>query len=156
MQQESVSIPQPILEERAARRRTLLPLWIKVFTWFFMLTGSFVPLILIFGLTGTGVQLSLYGLETDTAFSATGMIITALYILKGVAAFGLWTEKDWAITVATADAVLGIAVCLFLMLWLPSIDTGHSFKFRLEIVFLIAYLVKVQKIKTRWLRQDIG
>ena len=65
-------------------RKKLLPLWIKIFTWGFLIISAFVPIILILGVMGYNVQLALYGLETNEAFSSIGIIITAIYIIKGV------------------------------------------------------------------------
>lgn len=134
------------------RRRALLPIWIKVFTWFFMIAGAFVPIDFIIGLFGLNFQLALYGLETNNPLSALALFLIFLFLLKGYAAFSLWTEKDWAINFAIVDAVLGIAVCSAVMFVFPYFieNSGFRFNFRLELVLLIPYLVKLQKIKPLW------
>ncbi|HWJ29015.1 MAG TPA: hypothetical protein VNS32_20900 [Flavisolibacter sp.] len=128
-------------------------MWIKIFTWFFMIAGGMIPIIFLIGLTGTPVQLALYGLQTDQAFSLYGIIISVLFAFKGIAAFGLWMEKDWGINMAIADAFIGILVCSFIMLILPIMNTGYQFVFRLELVLLIPYLLKLHKIKLQWLKK---
>jgi hypothetical protein len=153
MEQE-VTILEGLLPQNAISRRQLLPIWIKVFIWLFMLTGAITPLIFIMGLNGADVQMSLYGLETMQPISVTGLTIAGLFLFKGIAAFGLWTEKDWAIAVAKADAVLGIAACIFINCVLPAINSNFSFRIPLELALLIPYLIKLNKVQYLWLRRD--
>ena len=86
-----------LIQTNGIPRKILLPLWIKIFTWLFLVISAFVPIVLILGVMGYKAQLALYGLETDEAFSLTGIIITAIFIIKGIVAFGLLKEKNWAI-----------------------------------------------------------
>lgn len=132
------------------KRRALLPAWIKVFTWIFMIMGAFVPIVLFIGLFISNVQISLYGLETNNPFSSLGFFLVFLFMLKGFTALSLWTEKDWAIKLAIADAVLGIVICCGVMFIMPVLNQDTAFNFRLELVLLIPYLLKLQKIKLAW------
>ena len=133
------------------RRKTLLPLWIKIFVWIFLVFGAITPIGLIFGILGYEVELSLYGLETVEPLSISGICILAAFLLKGIVSYGLLTEKKWAIILGIIDAILGFTICLFLMIY-PIIfsDSGINFTFRLEIIFLIPYLIKMIKIKSEW------
>ena len=117
-----------------------------------MLTGALTPLIFVIGINGTNVQMSLYGLETMQPFSVTGLIIAGIFLFKGIAAFSLWTEKDWAIVVAKVDAVLGIAACIFINCVLSVINSNFSFRIPLELALLIPYLIKLNKIQPLWLK----
>ena len=101
------SILEDILE-KPKRRRRLLPWWIKVFVWVFILTGAVIPIVVLMGIFGQEVKLSIFSLQTNHPTSATGIIISMLFLLKGIVAFGLWMEKDWAISLAIADAVINI------------------------------------------------
>jgi len=146
---------QEILDSRISReprRRELLPLWIKIFLWIFMVFGVIAPVGLIIGLLGMNINLSLYGLATANALSTNGLIIISLFALKGAVSFGLWTEKDWAINLAMLDAFIGILVCVLVMLVLPAApqENGFGFNIRLELLILIPYLPKMQKIKGVW------
>jgi hypothetical protein len=134
------------------RRKDLLPTWIKVFSWIFMIMGLFVPLSLLLGILGMNFQIELYGMKTNSPISTIGIILTLLFFLKGITAFGLLTEKSWAIKVGLFDAILGILVCIFIMLVYPFIDDipSFSFNFRLELLLLIPYLLKLNKIKNDW------
>lgn len=137
------------------RRRDLLPTWIKVFVWIFLIFGAIVPVVLILGIVGMDFNLSMYGLETTRPISLIGIFITFLFALKGFVAFGLWTEKEWAVNLAITDAILGIIVCVFVMVILPFISNsgGMNINLRLELIPLIPYLIKMRKIKIAWLER---
>ena len=149
--QQDTSILESILDEANVSRKKLLPTWIKVFAWFFMFAGILTPFILIaaIALPQSNVQLAVYGFETTIAWSATGLFIITLFLLKGIVSFGLLNEKQWAISLAIADAVLGIIICTYSMFIMPFIQEG-GFSFRLELALLIPYLLKLQKIKPYW------
>jgi len=138
----------PILE----RRRKLLPRWIKVFLWIFMVFGVISPIGLVFGLFEINFQLALYGIETINPLSITGLTIILLFAIKGAVSYGLWTEKDWAISLAIMDSIIGIIACLLVMFVLPFFieHNGFTFSLRLELLVLIPYFLKMKKIKTEW------
>jgi hypothetical protein len=132
------------------RRWTILPWWIRAFSWLFLLFGALSPFILIGGFFGLQTSLNLYGISSTDPLSIAGFSVVVLFMLKGVAAYGLWAEKNWGITVAEIDAILGIAICIFTFFTFT--HTTHNFfaKFRLEIVILAIYLVKLYRLQDRW------
>lgn len=134
------------------RRRTLLPVWIKFFTWMFMFFGIIAPIALIAGLLGNKLDLSLYGLETKYPTSLLGILITSLFLFKGITAFSLWLEKDMATDLAKIDSYIGIVICLFMMLIYPFFDTeeGFTINFRFEILLLYYFLKKINNIEYNW------
>ena len=141
---------EPLLVANNSRRRTLLPLWIKIFCWIFMTTGALAVFGLIASLFSYQLQVAMYGLQSNGLLSPLGLFIAFLFLLKGLAAFGLWTEKDWAIHLGMADAIIGILVCTVVVLVLPFLEPQPSFVFRLELVLLAPYLRKLWKIKPVW------
>ncbi len=152
MENDQTDILDSGIVEHQVRRRKLLPWWIKVFTWIFLVMGAMVPVVFVLGLTGQPIQLAFYGFETLDAASIIGIGLMLVFLLKGITAFGLWTEKDWAIQLGVFDAIIGIAVCIFSMFINPIIDAdpGFNITFRLELVVLIPYLFKLRKIKPEW------
>ncbi len=138
------------LEHANERRRALLPLWIKIFVWIFLLLGAIVPVAFIMGLLGMKFSLSLYGMETMQPLSYMGLTILALMALKGIVAFGLWMEKEWVVNLAIGDAVIGIVVCILVMILLP------SNMLRLEIAILIPYLLKMRRYRVEWMTRKPG
>ncbi len=140
------------------RRRKLLPLWIKIFIWIFMVLGVLTPISFIFSLLGNGIyQSSIYGIYIFEPLSIIGLGMISIFLLKGIAAFGLWTEKDWAIILGILDAIIGITICTFVMLVYPFFFQGQGFKInlRIELLFLIPFLIKLINIKPAWQNKSL-
>ena len=138
--------------ENNKRRRKLLPWWIKVFCWIFMLFGVMAFVCLILGFTDIKPALAFYGFESNEPFSLNGMLVITLGILKGVTAFSLWFEKDFAIKLGKIDAIIGIIICGVSMLILPFLNDGFNIQIRLELAFLIPFLLKLNRIEKEWER----
>lgn len=132
------------------RRRALLPWWIKFFVWIFIILGSIVPFGLVYGLLNLPFQISLYGLTAYQPFSTLGLGLAALLILKGITAYGLWFEQAWATDLAIIDAVLGITICLIIMFNTFLNAQSGQYSFKLELILLIPYLIKMLKIRQKW------
>lgn len=131
-------------------RRKLLPWWIKTFCWIFMLLAVAAVSTLITNLFFSTVDLSLYGFSTNTAYSITGIFIIAIMILKGFAAFSLWFEKPNAISIGKIDAICGVVICVASMFVLPFTSGDGHIQLRLEILLLIPYYIKLNKIEYEW------
>ena len=72
-------------------------------------------------------------------------LITLMMLYKGYTAFALWTGKKQAVLLAQIDAISGILICVFVMVM------GPGFMLRLELIVLIPYLIKMNRIKDEWL-----
>jgi hypothetical protein len=97
-------------------------------------------------------HLSIYGFETNTPLSGIGLFIIVILIFKGFAAYSLWFERQNAMTIGKIDAITGIIICAASMFIIPFIsesETSH-FNFRLEILLLIPYYLKLNKIEYEW------
>lgn len=137
-------------EKTKRRRRKILPWWIKTFCWIFMLFGILSFVCLILGFTNIKPALAFYGFETNEPFSLNGLIVIAVGILKGITAFALWFEKDFAIKIGKIDAIIGIVLCGISMFILPFLQDGFNITIRLELALLIPYLIKLNKIQKEW------
>lgn len=115
-----------------------------------MIFGVIAPVGLILGVLGIDFNLALYGLETMEPLSGIGLSVILLFALKGAVSYGLWTEKDWGVNLAIIDAALGIAICVIVMIIVPFLYTGSNINIRLELIALIPYLIKMNKIKSEW------
>jgi len=133
------------------RRRKLLPVWIKIFTWIFLLMGLMVPVCITLGILGYNARLTMYGLETDEPFSWIGIAVMLIMGFKALTAYGLWFEEDWAMNFAFIDAIVGIVICGIVMM-LPILlhEQGFNFNLRLDLVVLIPYLIKVAALRKVW------
>lgn len=134
------------------RRRELLPIWIKIFIWMFLVFGLAVPVGIVFAILNKDFQLSLYGIETSSPRSLIGILLFGIFILKFITALGLWTEKKWAVKLGKIDAILGITLCGIVMIILPFFGENGVFKLnlRLELIALIPYLIKMNKLQREW------
>lgn len=132
------------------RRRTLLPFWIKVFTWIFLIAGIVALCIPIFGIFSSKIDLSIYGITTNQVWTFDGIAILIIFLFKALVAFGLWFEKDWAINLGILDAIFGIAFCLFAMFIQHSTWDNIDINIRLEILVLVPFLIKLWKLKSIW------
>lgn len=130
-------------------RRKLLPWWIKTFCWIFMVLAICAVASAIINLFTPNVNLSLYGFSSNTAFSGIGVFIIAIMIFKGFAAYSLWFEKSNAISIGKIDAICGVVICIVAMFVMPFVNNGHLM-FRLEILLLIPYYMKLNKIEYEW------
>lgn len=137
-------------EKPAIIRRKLLPWWIKTFCWIFMILGVCGLASLIGNAFTDNVSLSLYGFSSNTAYSGVGIFIIAIMALKGFAAYSLWFEKPNAIIIAKIDAIVGIVICIASMFIIPFTSGDGHIPFRLEILLLIPYYIKINKIEYEW------
>lgn len=128
-------------------RRSLLPTWIKVFAWIFLITGVINVFGVLMSFFGLNIQLGLYGIETFTGMGILSITVQLLFLLKGIVALGLWYGKGWALNLALIDGVIGIVICIAVIL-LEAI--GGELTFRLEILFLIPYMMKMYTMKDDW------
>jgi hypothetical protein len=132
------------------KRRQLLPVWIKICIWIFLVAGAIAVPAFIIGIFGFSFSIAMYGFSTTEPTSMVGIALLLLFVLKGVVSYGLWFEKKWAINLGLFDGYLGIAICIISMIFALGRDVS-GFSFRLEIVFLIPYLIKLHRIKRPWM-----
>jgi hypothetical protein len=142
---------QPISENIAkpSRRRKLLPWWVTCFLWIFIAFLVMIPVAIVFGLLHRIFLISLLGFSTNDPFSIIGLCLMLLFTFKGIVAFGLWTEKKWAVGVAKIDALLSIVICCVAMI-LSIVGPNHGFNLRLELIAIIPYYIKMKNIQYTW------
>jgi len=142
MQESQANILDDIVQRiNRVKRKDLLPWWIKVFSWIFLVFGILGILGIVCGILGYQISLSFFGLATKDPFSMDGIVIIGLLLFKAIVSYGLLWEEDWAVIAGIVDAILGIVICI-LMVFYSS--------YRLEFVFLVPYLFRLLKIKSGW------
>jgi len=135
-------------QKRLERRRKLLPWWIMLFIWLFLIFSLAIPVGLVMGLLKCNFQISLLGLTTYQPISLVGGFLMLLFLFKAITAFSLWTEKKWAVGLAKVDAVISIVICFLVMIY--SFFVLHSFSLRLELIVLFLYYYKMNQIQYDW------
>ena len=141
-------LDQPL--DARPRRWELLPTWIKVFTYLFLLTGVVIPIAFVASLLGFATSLSLYGIQSLTPFDPAGALLAALFVFKGIAAYGLFNEERWGIFVAMVDGIIGIIVCSTMMIVVPIVTQQQEYTFRLELLLLVPYVMRLQHLRLPW------
>jgi len=131
-----------------SRRRKLLPWWVIGFTWMFLLFGAIVPVAIVLGILGFEFQLSALGLATTEPLSLTGLAVTLIFAFKGFIAYGLWTEKEWAVRWAKMDAIVSVVICCATTL--NSVLMAGVVTFRLEFILIIPFYIKMNNIQYDW------
>lgn len=152
MQQNQTDfLTESFLQIDIRERKKLIPWWMKIFIWLFLIFGAIAPVGLIFGILGYQFQLSIYGLHTNEPMSFMGFIITAIFLFKGITSYSFLKQTDSAVTLGIIDAIIGILICSFIMIYpLINSGSGSNFSFKLELLLLIPYLLKLVKIKPDW------
>ena len=140
-------ITDHLLNESIRPRHKLLPTWIKVFSWIFLIYGIAMPIVIIWGLITHNFAASIYGLDSFSLYSISGITIIAIFILKAIVAFSLLKYKDWGVKLGVIDALFGILFCAAIMLY--ELFQG-SLNFRLELIALIPYFIQLKSIKKEW------
>ncbi len=142
--------PRPV-----ERRRDLLPLYVKAFTYLFLGTGLLAPPLFILHAYGLPIPMTLYGIEIqELLFHPGGLLVLALYFIKGVAAFGLYNEESWGVDLALFDGVAGIMVCLLALAGVGVIPTADQFWFRPELVLLAPYVFHLSRARRAWAQAE--
>ncbi|MBS1664782.1 MAG: hypothetical protein JST68_27295 [Bacteroidetes bacterium] len=124
------------------RRRSLLPLSIKIFTWIFLVFGALAVPVFILGLVGGDFQMHVYGLAADAPLTPIGIELLLLVVYKGIVAYALWFEWDAAIWMGIVDAIVGLALC--------AVSTVLLASFQFEILLLIPYLIWLSRLNKKW------
>jgi len=158
-EQAQESIFDDISGSSPVRRKYLIPKWIRFFAWIFAVICplSTLAYLLNFILRDDHFTSSIYGLSSANIVSLASVLGLAAFMIKGIAAIGLLTEKDWAVKTAIADSVLGIILCIFSMIVNPwvthTVQGGYdkaNLNLRPELLLLIPYLIIMINIKRDW------
>lgn len=127
-------------------RKQLIPLWIKIFGWLFMIVALIVFATAFLGaITSTEGYYSLYGLEVNgSVYSPLAILIISLFLSHGLCAYGLLFAKDWGAVACLILAYLSVAICLLSMIF------GTGTNIRLELLVLVFYILKLHQLNKVW------
>ena len=133
-------------------RKSLIPRWIKVFGWVFIVLSVVVALMLMvypfFNFPGPP-SFYIFGLRyTGSPYSFGAWPIIGIILFLGATSYGLLFAKDWGLYGAMANGYLGLAICVSGM-----VLTGFA-AIQLEPLLQIPYLITLHSIKTRWFNPE--
>lgn len=151
--------PTSVLETKTAKaaivdivayRKTLIPLWIKIFGWLFILFGVGVPITAIYSLaTGMPMHYMLFGLSVYGSIgSPMAIFLMVLFIALAISAYGLLFGRAWGLTFCLMLGYISLAICIATTI--IALITQSGVNIRLEIIILIPYLIRLHKIKDEW------
>jgi hypothetical protein len=131
-------------------RKKLVPIWIKIFGWLFIVFSIAVPVLAVYSaLTGIEAQYSLYGLsETGTIASPIVLFTMVLFIAHGVCAYGLLFGESWGLRSCILLGYLSVMIC-FGTMFMSVLERG-AMTLRLELIVFIPYLIQLRKLRSVW------
>lgn len=140
--------------QKPERRRHLMPRWMIVFCWFFMLL-AFPLVINLYLLLDSYIYVKppIYGLDKVGFIPFVDFYGHFLLLFKAVVAFSLWTERRFAVSLAFVDAYAGLAVHATVYYVLPFFGEGPSLTTGsiVEMAMLLPYLLILYQMKAQWL-----
>ncbi len=142
---DSSEFSQPINIVRY--RRSLLPWWIKGFSWLFMIFGVMIFPISVMSIFGVPTELSLYGIESTSILNLNGALVTIMFLISGIVGFALFYGKDWALN---AGLVLCAAHLLLVVLVYALQLATHGSNLRFEFILVVPFFIKLLKLRPLW------
>ena len=136
-----------------SRRRDLLPRWILLLTFLFLIFGAILPIWIISGIFKPKFHITLLGISTHNPLAPVCLITTFYYFYKALVAYALWTEKYRAIKLARVDAIFSILLCCFSVWQIFAVPQGNASQLLNSLISLlisVLYLVKMNKIQLAW------
>jgi hypothetical protein len=101
------------------KRKKLVPLWIKIFGWIFIIMGIAVlllPIALIF--INQPITFEIFGLQhKESPLDPMALLVSAIIISLAVSAYGLLFEKTWGLTLCLITGYGGLIICLGNMIY---------------------------------------
>jgi hypothetical protein len=144
--EEILDAHEPALDIKAYRK-ALLPRWVKVFSWIFLVVGCFVPLVVIGNIMGMATSLALFGLESNTAFLIDGAIVCLIFAYSGIVAYGLLWGKDWAPSAALILGILELLVCVYSTI-INLLQANVTIRF--ELILIFPFLFAMDTLRKKW------
>lgn len=135
-----------------------VPKWLKYFSVLFTILGLLIPLVVILNFLHYRPQLAIYGLESNSIFTLTGIIVLIIFALKSIVGYGILKGLKWAFNLAIIDAVIGVIICIlnFGIIDLVTSNQSVNFEIRLELLIIIPYLIYLLKNKSHWTNKSIS
>lgn len=131
-------------------RKALLPLWIQVFCWLFLIAGACVPLVLLFGgLYPKPMHFALFGWSHDgSPYDALPLAILVYLAASGATAYGLLWGKSWGWDAGIVVGLIGVVAALASLLHARQPD--GSIYISLEPALQIPFLYVLWRIRDGW------
>ncbi len=139
--------------EAEKNRRKLVPLWIKIFGWLFILMGVAVPLMpFVTSIFDRPVNYEIFGLSHNgSPFHSMAITISLIILSLSASAYGLLFGKSWGVKACLITGYAGVVICLTSMAY--SLIFLSSLSIRLELIIQFLYILKLRKIEPLWIEK---
>ena len=140
----------PVAAETAASRKKLIPLWIKIFGWIFIVMGVSVPVLsIVTAALDQPATFEIFGLgHRGSPFHPMALLISAIVLSLAASAYGLLFGRPWGLKACLITGYGGVAICLGTMAY--SVISQGTVTVRLELLLQFPYLQKLHKLKPLW------
>jgi hypothetical protein len=137
-------------KEAEKTRKKLVPFWIKVFGWIFIVMGIAVPILpIVVQILGQPATYEIFGLRhVGSPFHPMALVISVIILSLSVSAYGLLFGKKWGLNACLATGYGGLIICIGTMIY--SLAALHVLTIRLELLAQIPYLLKLHKLRPLW------
>jgi hypothetical protein len=127
-------------------RRLLLPVWIRFFSWLFMLCWLVPAVVLAFAFVAPeGVTVGVFGLShTGHPLAPPALAIEAILLFMGITAYGLLWGRAWGLHVGLIAGVLGLVLSVSMM-----VASGFA-TIRLEPLLQVPFIVTLLRLRKAW------
>jgi hypothetical protein len=141
--------------EAEKNRKKLIPLWIKIFGWIFIVMGIAVPfLFMVAPFVSQPATYEIFGLSHQgSPFDPMALLIAAIIFSLAISAYGLLFGKPWGLNACLITGYGGVLICLGTMAY--SLIAIGTLTIRLELIAQIPYLLKLHTVKPLWLSNQI-
>lgn len=93
-------------------RKKLIPLWIKIFGWLFIIMGAAIPLLpLVTSLLKQPATYEIFGLSyVGSPFHPMALLISAIILSLSISAYGLLFGKPWGLKACLITGYGGVII----------------------------------------------
>ena len=135
---------------KIARRRDLLPDWIKIFTWIFMILLPITFCFAVYFVIPDGLMITSVLTSTYALMTFFGAII---WVVLCLSAYALWFEKKWAASLAIKSTQAFILISILKVASFFAFGAAQSNVFLhipVDLIIAFPFLFAMKKLKPEW------
>jgi len=138
-----------VFENEKIVRKDLIPIWIKFFSWLFLLFGILAFLGLLSFYFNPIYTIDIFGINQATDNLFLSLISDLVLIFNGVVAYLLIAKEDKAVEIAKINALINIVICV--VSTILNLYFYKNLTFRIEIFFIWFFYAKMREIQFKWI-----
>lgn len=138
-----------VFENEKIVRKDLIPIWIKFFSWLFLLFGISAFLGLLSFYFNPIYTIDIFGINQASDNLFLSLISALVLIFNGVVAYLLIAKEDKAVEIAKINALINIVICV--VSTILNLYFYKNLTFRIEIFFIWFFYAKMREIQFKWI-----